>query len=262
MSLKFFLFFWSTPHIQRLDAVNTKSKVWHEKIYLSATYLLGGFMKKTFVFGQKKYLLFYHLICRVNLELYCWGKASNTLGGDHRPLVKILWSRFKETPLHRQVHQVFCTWCVKIWKTLLLLQLKELWNSYLWSGLRKESEPKYHPLVKFGREARSPVIRYTGHLAPWEMSSLTTVYSFSYWYHFNSEHAHLLRCLARSSGKTSGQVGLDEAWRATGARDLWEPGNFSDSKASWWMNCGSSKRCNCYMIDSCVARYLRPRSIV
>ena len=47
---------------------------------------------------------------------------------------------------------------------------------------------------------------------------------FSYTsYHLDSEHAHLLGCFPRPSGKASGQVSLDEAWRAAGARDVREP---------------------------------------
>ena len=79
--------------------------------------------------------------------------------------------------------------------------------------------------MKLGREARSPVIRYTGHLAPWQgFSQLNQeIQKHFATYHFCSEHAHLLRCFAGSSGKASGQVGLDEARRAAGACDLWEP---------------------------------------
>ena len=42
-------------------------------------------------------------------------------------------------------------------------------------------------------------------------------------YHLDSEHAHLLGCFPRPSGKASGEVSLDEAWRAAGARDVREP---------------------------------------
>jgi len=60
--------------------------------------------------------------------------------------------------------------------------------------------------------------------------------------HLDSEHAHLLGCFPRPSGKASGEVSLDEAWRAAGARDVREP----------------FAKFNCIAVDSSLAEPVLP----